>query len=92
MTQLLQLWVLSRQDASYYALVTPAVGVDPRKYAPDDKRKLGLKADGLGYMTFRSPGLLAEGSQKDLVDFIRIHPEIIATKDQRDEYYRSKRA
>ena len=90
MNRLLSLWVLSNREAPYYALVVPDAGVNPRTYAPEEKRSLGLEARWFGGLTFQPPGLLTEGSPQELAEYMRAHPEVLATKDQRAAYRRGE--
>lgn len=93
-TRPVEIWMLrSEQPApSYYALVVYRDMGGPRQYAPEEKRKLGLRAQGVGWFTFHPNGLLCEGSSiDDLVAYIRSHTEIIATRKQLDDHYASKR-
>lgn len=84
------IWVLQNdpKDPPYYALVVYRDVGGPRQYAPEEKRKLGLRAFGTAWLTFHPDGLLWEGTEKaGLYEYVLSHKELFATKEQRDAYY-----
>lgn len=85
-----QIWALHSPDPNqpYYALVVCRGTGGPRQYAPEEKRKIGLRADGLSAFTFQPAGLLCEGTTAtELADYVKSHTEIFATREQLDAYY-----
>ena len=90
----IQIWMIESEDRDppYCALVVYRDVNGPRQYAPEEKRKLGLRACGIGMMTFHPAGLLFEGTSKDeIAEYLKRHREILATREQLDAYHTSRK-
>lgn len=85
-----QVWAIYSpdHDRPYYAMVVCRDSLGPRRYAPDDKRSIGLHADALSAFTFHPDGLLCEGTTSaELAEYVKSHQEVFATREQLDAYY-----